>query len=100
MACAQYAGDHHGQFPAELKDLVGTHGMTADKLAKLISSPDKPNAQPAVVYRRPRAGKEFGPAEIILYEAEHQRRDGKVTAGLGDGHSEVMPQKQFDELIK
>ena len=99
MACIEYAGDHKGEFPAKLEQLVGSNGMTAEKLAKLVSSPDKPNAPPAILYRRPRAGKDGG-TEIILYEAPEQRRDGKVAAGFTDGHAQIMTQAEFEKLMK
>jgi hypothetical protein len=99
MACIMYRENHNEQFPAELNDVIGTEGMTAEKLAKLISSPDKPNAPPAILYRRPRPDKEWG-TEIILYEAPDQRRDNKVAAGFTDGHCQIMTQEEFDQAMK
>ena len=99
MACIVYADEHKGRYPAELKDLIGSDGMTAEKLAKLIASPDKLNGPPAIVYRKPPAGKYDGNA-IILYEAPEQRRDGKVAAAMLDGHAQILSQKEFDEMMK
>jgi hypothetical protein len=101
QACLFWANDHgNGEFPKDLNQVVGTRGMTAEKLAKLVASPDKPDAKsPAIVYRAPRPGKDFQ-TEIIFYESVEQRRDGNVTVGVMDGHAEVMTQEQFEKQFK
>jgi outer membrane lipoprotein-sorting protein len=99
MALLLWSNDHDGKFPTDLKELVGAHDMTEQKLAKLVASPDRPNAPAAIVYRPPRAGKDWG-TEIVLYESPQQRRDGNVVAGMMDGHAEVTTQARFDELMK
>jgi len=96
--CFQYADKHKGQFPVALSDLKET-GMSEQALKALLASPDQPDGPAVILYHRPRVGKDSG-NEIVLYEAPGQRRDGGVVVGMWDGHSEVLPQARFEELMK
>ena len=65
----------------------------------MLAAPDQPDGPPVIEYRKPRAGKDAG-TEIVFYETEKFRRPGKVVVGMWDGHSEVLSQEKFDELMK
>jgi len=78
-------------WPAELSDLTKT-GMSEKAVKTMLAPPDEPDAAPALVYKRPAEGQKEG---IVLYEAAHSRRGGKVLAGYTDGHAQVLTVEEF-----
>ena len=89
--CYEYRNKHDNDWPAELSDLTKI-GMDEKALKTLLAPPDEPNAAPAIVYRRPREGQTEG---IVVYEAAHSRRGGKVIAGYTDGHAQLLTIEEF-----
>lgn len=98
MACYKYSDKHGNEFPNDLNDL--TKGGTSEKaLRALLAAPDDPNGPAVIRYRKPRKGSDSN-TEIVVYEAEDFRRDGKVIAGMWDGHSQVLDAKEFEQMMK
>lgn len=93
--CYVYRNKHDMEWPATLADLTET-GMDEHALGTLLAPPDEPDGRPAFVYKRPAKDQMEG---IVLYEAAHSRRGGKVVAGYTDGHAEVLTIEEFRKQI-
>ena len=93
--CYEYRSTHDMEWPAELADLTET-GMDENAIKTLVAPPDEPDGRPAFVYKRPAKDQTEG---IVVYEAAHSRRGGKVIAGYTDGHAEVLTIEEFRKGI-
>jgi outer membrane lipoprotein-sorting protein len=94
--CYVYRNKHDMEWPATLADLTET-GMDKNALKTLLAPPDEPDGKPAFVYKRPAKDQLEG---IVLYEAAHSRRGGKVVAGYTDGHAQVLTIEEFEAQMK
>ena len=97
MECYKYSSKHDNQFPDKLDDLKKT--MKEQALRTMLAAPEQPDGPPVIEYRKPRAGRDSG-TEIVVYETEKFRRPGQVVVGMWDGHSEILSQEKFEELMK
>jgi len=94
--CYRYRNKHDMAWPAELSDLTKV-GMSEGALKTLLAPPDEPDGRPAIVYRRPADGQKEG---IVVYEAAHSRKGGKVIAGYTDGHAQLLTIEEFRKEMK
>jgi hypothetical protein len=100
MECFKYQSKQKDfSFPAQLSDLTAAGVTSERKLRTMLAAPDRPDGPPVILYRKPREGKDSG-TEIVVYEAPGHRRDGKVIVGMWDGHSEILDEAKFEELMK
>ncbi len=102
VACAVYSEKSNGQFPRELADLVQVKaaGISAEAIQTILAPEDQPDGPPVILYRQPRAGRDWG-AEIMLYQAfDEWPADGLMVVGFADGHCRAVNKQEFEELMR
>ena len=98
--CAVFAARNDDQFPRELSDLVGTSGLTDEKLATILAAPGRPDGPAVIRYRQPRPDAAAS-TEIVLYEVHDEWPDAGIAVGFADCHCEVIPnQELFEKLLR
>jgi outer membrane lipoprotein-sorting protein len=103
MKCIEYANDHNGEWPADLKELTQADGdakVNEKALKALLAAPEQSDGPAVIVYRKPPKDPKDTGTTIVLYEKPEVRSDKKVAVGLMDGHGEVMTEEYFAELMK
>jgi len=99
--CVAYASDNEDQFPGELADLVISGVITDEVLNRMLAAPDDSDGPPVIRYRKPNTVGEEWSTEVILYEIYDQWPEDGVVACFGDGHSELIADRnRFEELIR
>jgi len=99
--CCVYASDNDDQFPGDLADIVTAGVITEKVLNKVLAAPDDPDGPPVIRYRKPNTDAKNQSTEVMLYEIYDQWPKDGVVACFGDGHSEIISDKdRFEELIK
>ena len=93
MACYQYSQQHDGQWPDDLKDLIG-QGLSAD----VFVNPTQPDNPDSYVYIKPTDTS--SPAKtVVIYETYDTWNIG-VNVGFLDGHVEfIRDEQQFKNLL-
>jgi len=100
VRCLLYAHENNNQFPSKFEDLVTSGIIAGDVLNKVLASPDEPNGPP--IFQCQQADISGDPSiEVMLNEVyEESSIDDQVVVGFLDGHSELIPVKVLEQILK
>lgn len=93
MACWQYSQQHDGQWPDNLKDLIG-QGLSAD----IFVNPTQPDNPDSYIYIKP--ADMSSPAQTVVIYEMYDRWNIGINVGFLDGHVEfIRDEQQFKDLL-
>ncbi|HTW94766.1 MAG TPA: hypothetical protein VMD30_08240 [Tepidisphaeraceae bacterium] len=95
IGCFMYSNEHQGQWPDKLDDIAGE----VPNFDQLLINPTRPQAKPGYIYVKPDPAATLAPDQVIvLYEPPDGQKP--VAIGYEDGHVQIYPAQQAQDLLK